>query len=59
MDAKLADRIVGCRHHTASLRASAYDDRLSGEVRSVALLDRGIKGVHVDVDNHQAPIAIA
>ena len=59
MDTKLTDDIVGCRHHASLIGIPSNDDRLALEFRPIALFDRGVKGVHVGVDDHSAPIAIA
>src|SRR5260370_757736 len=38
----------------ARARAAGDDDRPLGEIRPVALLDRGIEGVAVDMGDHEA-----
>jgi len=50
--------------HYRTLAAPGDNDRLASQLRVVALLDRGIKRVHVDVDsflhggppNHTSPL---
>ena len=49
-DAELA-RFVAGRRHDAALAGSADGDRLAAEIRIVPLLDRRVKGIHVDVDD--------
>jgi hypothetical protein len=39
------------RHHTPGAGVTANDNRLAAQLRIVALLDGGIEGVHIDVDN--------
>jgi hypothetical protein len=42
--------ITGCSHDAALARA-ADRDRLATKLRIVALLNRGVEGIHVDVDD--------
>ena len=53
----MTDDIVGCCHHASLTGSTSNDDRLALELRSISLLDRGVEGVHVDVDDHLVPIA--
>ena len=53
VDAVLAGDVVGRRHHAPLLRRAAHDDRLADQFRPVPLLDRGVEGIHVDVQDHR------
>ena len=44
-------RFVACRRDDAALPRSADGDRLAAQLRIVALLDGGVEGVHIDVDD--------
>ena len=48
-------RLVTCRRDDAALARSANGHRLAAQFRIVALLDGGIEGVHVDVDDFARP----
>jgi hypothetical protein len=52
VNAVAAGDVVGGRHHAPFLGGTAHDDRLANQFRSLSLLDRGIEGVHVDVQDH-------
>ncbi len=67
VDAELADLVGGGADHAAALRVAPDDDGLAPQLRPVKLLDRRVKGVHIDVDDladfhrmifHRAPIDI-
>ncbi len=50
MDAEGAS-LVACRSNNAARLTMTHGHRLSPKLRIVALLDRGIEGIHVDVDD--------
>ena len=54
MDPEATRFVAGGGHH-ATFAGSADGDRLAPQLRIVALLDRGIEGVHVDVDDLAGP----
>ncbi len=56
MDAELAGHVIGCGDNAPPLGRAAHDDRLPGQLRPVALLDRGIEGVHVEMDDFSAGV---
>ena len=52
VDAELAGHVV-CRCHDATFfRVAAHDNRFAPKFRSIPLFDRGVEGVHVDVEDH-------
>jgi hypothetical protein len=50
MNAKFPRLIARCRHH-AALTRTADRDRLAAQIRIIALLDRRIEGIHIDMDD--------
>ncbi len=50
MHTELSRFIGGCRHDTAFARA-ADRHRLAAQFRIVALFDRRVKGIHIDMDD--------
>ena len=53
VDAELAGHVVGRRHHAAAFGRAAHDHRLADQFGPVPLLDGGVEGVHVDVQDHK------
>jgi hypothetical protein len=51
MDAERPRFVARGRDHAAPIRLSADDQRPTAQRRVVALLDRGVKRVHVNVDD--------
>src|SRR5262245_46277095 len=49
-DAKPPRFITGRAHDSALRWRTSHNDRLSAQSRMVALLDRGIEGIHVEVE---------
>ena len=49
--AELARLVAGGRDHAARLRRAADRHRLAAQLRPIALLDRRVERVHVDVDD--------
>jgi hypothetical protein len=49
---ELARLVIGSRHHTTPAGRAAHRHRLAGQLGMLAHLDRGIKRIHIDVDNH-------
>jgi len=52
MDAVPSSDVVGRRHHAPLLRRTAHVNWFADQFRLVAFLHRGVKGVHVAVENH-------
>jgi hypothetical protein len=52
VDAKLAGFIVGRGDHATTFRCATDNDRLPDKGWIVSLLNRGVKGVHVDMKVH-------
>src|SRR5438067_10659170 len=50
MNAKLP-RLVACRRDDAALARSANRDRLSAQIRVIALFDGCVESIHVDMDD--------
>jgi hypothetical protein len=46
--------VVGRRDHAAPLRRAAHDDGFADQLPAVPLLDRGVEGVHVNMEDHGA-----
>ena len=51
MNAKLSSLIGSGANDATALGAAAHDDRAATQLRAVTLLDGGVEGVHVDVQN--------
>src|SRR5579872_706075 len=52
MNAELANGIIRRRHHAAPLGRPPDNERLPHELGPLAFLDRGVEGIHVDVEDH-------
>ena len=49
MDAIAARLVAGSGHHAAFCRRAGDDKRLAAPLGMVALFDRGVEGVHINV----------
>ena len=50
MDAELP-RLIACRGNNTALPGSADRDGLAAKVRIIALFDRRVEGIHIDMDD--------
>jgi len=44
--------VVGCCDDASSLWRPAYDDWFADQLGPIAFLNRGVEGIHVDVEDH-------
>ena len=49
--AKFARFVIARRQHAATIARAANADRLAAQFRAIAHLDRGIKAIHVEMDD--------
>jgi hypothetical protein len=48
---ELARFVIARRQHAAPIASATHADRLAAQRGTIAYLDRGIKAIHVEVDN--------
>jgi len=53
MNPEVAGGVIGGRHDPALFGRTSHDDWPTDKFRTIPLLDRGVKSVHVDVNDHR------